>query len=223
MLFVAFQLGFGGDGEDERLLDVLLLGLFFHAADVDLQVFFAEEVFLLEYEDDFFAPLLLDEVEEIPGRLAVGIFGFKDEDDEIRGGDEALGDFLMLLNDGVGAGRIHDGDFAQDVHGQVYLFQKGVDGNDLLFFAIEDLQHLVGHGLRSDLGDFAPRVEQGIDEAALSGLDFACHDEHEGLVQAVAQLVDGVVELLMPDLPAKGVKLLDQLVYLCPLCQQPAV
>jgi hypothetical protein len=65
---------------------------------------------LLQDEDDLLAPVLVDELEKLPGRLPVGVFGFKDENYEIRSGDEALRDFLVVFDDGIGAGSVHEGD-----------------------------------------------------------------------------------------------------------------
>ena len=162
----------------------------------------------------------MDKPEEIPGRLPVGIFRFKDEYDQVGGRHEALGDLLMLFDDGIGARRIDDGDLAQDVDRQQDLLEVGVDGDDLLLFAVSDLLHRIGNGLRRHLRDLLPGGQQGVYEAALARFYFPDDDEHEGFVNAVAQIADGAGQLVVLDSLGQFVQVLHDLVDAGPPSEQ---
>ena len=58
---------------------------------------------------------VVDKVEKIPGRLPVGVFGLEHENDQVAGRDKPFSDILVAFDDGVGAGRIHNSDIAQDI------------------------------------------------------------------------------------------------------------
>ena len=180
-------------------MDALFFSVFPYPIHVDGQVFGRHEVFLLQHEDDFLAPFVVNEFEKVPGRLAVRVFGFKHKYNQIRSRNERLGDFLMVFNNGIGSGGIHNGYFLKNINRNEDFFQERVDHDDFLCFTIHNLLNGVGHRLRCHLGDFALGLQKGIDETAFACFDLTNNHKHKRIIDAVAQFTDRFGQFCMVD------------------------
>ncbi len=119
-----------------------------------------------------------------------GAVGGGDEQHQIAAGDEALGDDLVLANDGVGAGRIDNADVREELHRKRVNHLIRVERGSFLGRPVTkdvDLSRGGGDPL------FQERLpEEGVDESALSGVEFPHDDEEKEFVE----LLDGSTQRL---------------------------
>ena len=109
--------------------------------------------------------------------MGVGIFGRKDQQHQAAIGNEAFGDFLVVLDYGIGAGRVHDSDLFKDIHWQTDAMQVGINLDCSLFRGIHHLLNYIG--ARSRVHPANIGLQQRIDKAALTGLNLTDNDKQE--------------------------------------------
>ena len=179
---------FGGDGEEGEVTSEALLGELAHVVGDDLDFLGGAEVALLEDKDDVAHPLAMDFFEELPGGGAPGVGGREDEDDEVGDGDEAFGDLLVLVLDGVGAGGVDDMEVAEEVAGDMDFVERGGDGNRGDGVAVFEEEDLLGGGDDAGAGEFL--AEKSVEEGGLADIDLADDDEDEGLFEGGLDVVE---------------------------------
>ena len=80
---------------------------------------------IISFQDknDFFVPIGVNKVEKVPGRLPVRVFGLKNKNHQVTGRYKPLRNLLVLGHNTVRSWRIHNGNFLQNFHRKVDLFQ----------------------------------------------------------------------------------------------------
>ena len=144
----------------------------------------AEDIDLVQDDDDFLAPVA-NRRKEYPFGLGKRAVGGGDEQHEIGSRDKFGGNPFVLADDCVGARRVDDVDVAKQ------LCRRGQDsqpvGIGLRLHSVTIFQQL---DLRCGRGDALLHdgsSQQGIDERAFAGVEFADDDDEKQLVE----LADG--------------------------------
>ena len=178
---------FGGDGKEGEVTAEALLGELAHVVGDDLDFLGGAEVTLLKDKDDVAHPLAMDFFEELPGGGAPGVAGGEDENDEVGDGDEAFGDLLVLVLNGVGARGIDNVEVAKELAGNVDLLEGGCDGDGGDGFAVFEEEDFLGGG--DDTGARELLAEEGIEEGGFADIDLANDDKNEGLFEGGLDVV----------------------------------
>jgi hypothetical protein len=133
-------------------------------------------------------------------------FDGKNEEHEVGVGQEAFGDFLVALLDGVGAGRVDQVEVAQEFDRPVALLEHRRDLDVAGRIAIAIPEHAVGFRQHVDAAEFAS--EKTVDQRGFAGIHLAADDEEKrvaetaldfGEGQAVAEI--GEVSAARPAMP----------------------
>ena len=178
---------FGGDGKKRELAAEALLGELAHVIGDDLNFLWGAEVALLEDKNDVAHPLAVNTFEELPSGGAPWVDGGEDEDHEVGHGHEALGDLLVFVLNGIGAGGIDDVEVAQELTGDVDLIKGGGDGHDLLAVTVFEEEDFLGGGDDAGAGEVV--AEQGVEEGGFADVDLTDDDEDEGLAEGGLEVV----------------------------------
>ncbi len=176
----------GRDREDLRREAEGALGLLAHEVHDAFDVFGRfQQVDLVHHHDDLLPPGP-DRLEEAPLALGEGPVGGGDEEDEVRPRDELAGELLVLPQDRVGAGGVHDHDVPQDLGGGGEALEAGRGHLSRGPLPVAEQADAGGGGRDPFLEHLLP--QQGVDEGALAGVELPHHDQEEGLLE----LRDGV-------------------------------
>ena len=132
-------------------------------------------------------PFAVDLFQELPGGGTPGIHGGEDEDHEIGDGHEALGDELVLVFHGVGAGGIDDVEIAQEIDGGIHFIQRRRYGHDVVLIAMAEEEDLAGGGYDTGAGEIL--AKEGIEEGGFAHIHLAHDDEDKGLFEAGDEIV----------------------------------
>ena len=136
----------------------------------------AQQVGLVEKDHDLLAPLA-DRLEERPLALRVGPVRRRDEEHEVGAGQEIAGERLVLAEHGVGAGRVHDRDRAQDLDRRPDLADAVGARRARELRPVPQDPHARGGGRDPFLQDLG--AEQAVDERALARVELPHHHEQE--------------------------------------------
>ncbi|HEY5675575.1 MAG TPA: hypothetical protein VIR81_02250 [Myxococcales bacterium] len=142
----------------------------------------AQQVHFIDDEDDLLAPGA-DAVQEGALGLGEGAVGGGDEEDEVAAGDELSGELLVVAQDGVGAGGIHDGDVAQEGGGMGDLFDAV--GAQACGGGLAVAQDGDAGGGGGDAFGKHRLADEGVDEGGFAGVELTGDDEQEGFFEGL--------------------------------------
>ncbi len=151
-----------------------------------------QQVDLVHDQDDLFPPLA-DLRHELPFALGERAVGRGDEQHQVRAGDKALGQRLMLTDDRVGAGGVDDGDLVQKLGG-VGALDDPIRQHRLCK-SLPVAQEVDDRGGWSDALGHHLSPGKRIDERGLAGVELADDDEQEEFGELLRGLTDGVTVL----------------------------
>ena len=149
-----------------------------------------EDVALVDDHDDFLAPPA-NVLHEAAFGLGEGAIGGRDEKHQVGAGNELRGHRLVLADDGVGAGRVDDADFSEQVDRRFDDEQVRLTHRLLRVVAVlEDGDHRCR---RRDAFFHQRLADERVDEGAFPGVELADDDEEKELVELGNGLVEGLL------------------------------